>query len=64
MEPKTKEKGDAYRCYPASQQDTIITSRCIAGIVTAILDTPILTKDGKLTNESSQLLTEISNVKI
>ena len=64
MESIIKEKGEDYRCYSASQQDTIIKSRCIAGIVKAILDTPILTKDGKLTNESSQLLTEISNVKI
>lgn len=64
MENIISEKGEDYRAYSASQQDTVIKTRCIAGVVKAILDTPILTEDGNLTDESYKLLTDISSISL
>lgn len=48
-----------YSYFDEDQKHAVAAARSIAGAVKAILDTPILNKDGSLTSESEEVATEI-----
>ena len=52
MEAVVKEKGTDYRDYGEEERKTIAMALATAGAVKAVLDTPILTKEGAVTEES------------
>lgn len=52
MEAVVKEKGTDYRDYGEEDRKTIAMALATAGAVKAVLDTPILTKEGAVTEES------------
>ena len=52
MEAVVKEKGTDYRDYGKEERKTIAMALATAGAVKAVLDTPILTKEGAVTEES------------
>ena len=52
MEAVVKEKGRDYRDYGEEEKKTIAMALATAGAVKAVLDTPILTKEGAVTEES------------
>lgn len=52
MEAMVKEKGTDYRDYGEEDRKTIAMALATAGAVKAVLDTPILTKEGAVTEES------------
>lgn len=47
-----KEEGTDYRDYGEEEKKTIAMALATAGAVKAVLDTPILTKEGAVTEES------------
>ena len=49
-------EGDDYPSYSAEAKSVVLRSATMAGSVKAILDTPILTIEGALTEESSALM--------
>ena len=49
MEAVVKEKGTDYRDYGEEERKTIAMALATAGAVKAVLDTPILTKEGAVT---------------
>ena len=52
MEAVVKEKGTDYRDYGEEERKTIAMALATAGAVKVVLDTPILTKEGAVTEES------------
>ena len=52
MEAVVKERGTDYREYGKEDRKTIAMALATAGAVKAVLDTPILTKEGAVTKES------------
>lgn len=52
MEAVVKERGTDYREYGEEDRKTIAMALATAGAVKAVLDTPILTKEGAVTEES------------
>lgn len=52
MEAVVKERGTDYREYGEKDRKTIAMALATAGAVKAVLDTPILTKEGAVTKES------------
>ncbi|MFT8871617.1 MAG: hypothetical protein ABF868_04920 [Sporolactobacillus sp.] len=46
--------GTDYSIYTLKQKNTVASAMSIAGAIKAVLDTPILTEDGKLTNRSKE----------
>lgn len=52
MEAVVKEEGTDYRDYGEEEKKTIAMALATAGAVKAVLDTPILTKEGAVTEES------------
>ena len=54
--------GSDYREYTDEQKKTVAMALSMAGTIKAILDTPILTEDGKLTEESEKIGMEIQKV--
>ena len=49
--------GDDYLKYSDDAKSVVLGSATMAGSVKSLLDTPILTDDGALTEESGQILT-------
>lgn len=56
------EKNDDYTTYSDKEKHTVAAAASMAGTIKAILDTPILTEDGKLTEESKELVDTVKSV--
>lgn len=56
MEKVISNYGTDFRGYRREHQELIAGAASVVGSIKAVLDTPILTEDGKLTSESEQLL--------
>lgn len=54
MERIIEEKGVDYSSYSLAEKQTIGAAMSVAGAIKAVLDTPILTEDGTLTEESEK----------
>ena len=59
MEDIFQAEGDDYRQYSAESRKVIASCASIAVSIKSVLDTPILTDDGLLTNESEATATNI-----
>lgn len=59
MEDIVKTEGDDYRCYMPDSKKAIASCASIAVSVKAVLDTPLLTDDGLLTDGSEETVTNI-----
>jgi hypothetical protein len=59
MENIIKEKGDDYKNFDKTEQHTIAAAASTAGAIKAVLDTPILTEDGNLTEQSEAVANDI-----
>ena len=55
LEHTIEEKGVDFSLYPPQAKENIAAGLAVAGAIKAILDTPILTKDGRLTKESKDV---------
>ena len=55
------EYGRDYRKLPQKSKETLAAACSLAGCIKAVIDTPILTKEGNLTNESADILKELNN---
>lgn len=68
MEDILKNEGDDYQKYTTDSKKVVATAASIAVTIKAVLDTPILTDDGLLTDESKNTATNIegflNNMKI
>ena len=68
MEDIVASEGEDYRSYSAESRKVIASCASVAVSVKSVLDTPLLTDDGLLTEESEQTSTNIegflSNMKI
>jgi hypothetical protein len=62
METIIAQKGDDWNKYSDEDKHTVTTAASIAKVIKTVLDTPILTEDGKLTDESEQIAEEIKPV--
>jgi hypothetical protein len=62
METIIAQKGDDWNKFNDDDKHTIAAAASIAKTIKTILDTPILTEDGKLTEESAQVAQEIKPV--
>ena len=60
MESIINQKGVDFKKYSKEQQETIAACASLAGAIKAILDTTILTEDGKMTAESGDTYLKIS----
>lgn len=56
LEDVLKEEGDDYAEYSPEAKSIVLRSATMAGTVKSMLDTPILTEDGALTDESEKLM--------
>lgn len=56
LEDVLANEGDDYSQYSDDAKSTVLRAATMAGSVKALLDTPILTEDGELTEESATLL--------
>jgi hypothetical protein len=56
MEDIIKTEGDDYRAYSAESKKVIASCASIAVSIKAVLDTPMLTDDGLLTDESAAIV--------
>jgi hypothetical protein len=56
MEDIIKAEGDDYRAYSAESKKVIASCASIAVSIKAVLDTPMLTDDGLLTDESAAIV--------
>ncbi len=54
-----EDKGTDFRAFSADQKKTVAAAAAWAGTIKAVLDTPILDKDGNMTSESLALVEEI-----
>lgn len=52
--------GTDYSTYTSDQKAVVATSMSIAGAIKAVIDTPILTEDGKLTIESEKIAKSVT----
>ncbi len=59
MEDIVKAEGDDYRCYSPTSKQVIASCASVAVSVKSVLDTPLLTDDGLLTEESESKATSI-----
>lgn len=48
-----------YQCFSVSQKHTVAATFALAGTIKAVLDTPILSKNGELTEESEYLIPQV-----
>lgn len=48
-----------YQCFSLSQKHTVAATFALAGTIKAVLDTPILSKNGELTEESEHLIPQV-----
>ena len=49
-------KGGDFRNYSVEEKKCVASAMALAGVIKAILDTPILDEDGNLTEESGEIL--------
>ena len=61
METVIADKGDDFSAFNSEEKQAIAAAATIAGTIKAVLDTPILTEDGKLTEESLNSVEEIKS---
>lgn len=54
--------GTDYSTFTQEQKNTVAASMSIAGAIKAVLDTPILTEDGKLTSASEKIADSIKGI--
>ena len=59
MEDILKNEGDDYRQYSPESKKVIASAASMAGSIKAVLDTPLLTDDGELTEESEKMIEEM-----
>ena len=60
METAINEHGADYSVFNIEEKKAVAGALSLAGTIKAVIDTPILNKDGKLTNESAQIIREIN----
>lgn len=60
MENAIAAHGTDFRAFSDDEKHTVAAAVSIAGAIKAVLDTPILTEDGKLTDESAAVAEDIS----
>ncbi len=60
LENILKSSGNDYKKYSDDQKKTVAAALAWAGTIKAILDTPILTEDGSLTEESENICNDIN----
>lgn len=60
MEKAIAAHGTDFRAFSNDEKHTVAAAVSIAGAIKAVLDTPILTEDGKLTDESAAVAQDIS----
>lgn len=61
MEAIIKEHGTDYSLFNLEEKKAIAGALSLAGTIKALIDTPILDKEGKLTKESAKIVHEINN---
>lgn len=61
METAINDHGADYSIFNIEEKKAVAGALSLAGTIKAVIDTPILNKDGKLTNESAQIIHEINN---
>jgi len=62
METIIAQKGDDWNSFSNEDKHTVAAAASIAKAIKTVLNTPILTEDGKLTDESAQVAEEIKPV--
>lgn len=62
MEEIIENNGTDYSTYQIENKHTIAKAYALAGAIKSVLDTPILTEDGKLTSESGDRVKEIKQL--
>ena len=62
METIIAQKGNDWNAFSAEDKKTIAASASIAKVIKTVLDTPILTEEGKLTDESERVAGEVKAV--
>jgi hypothetical protein len=62
MESIIAERGVDWSAYQPEEKQTVAAAAAIAKAVKTVLDTPILTEDGKLTEESKQIAEEVKAI--
>ncbi len=62
MENVINSEGDDYRNYSPESKKVIMAAAATAGSIKAIIDTPLLTDDGGLTNESEMISNKIKGL--
>ena len=62
LEQIITENGTDFSRYTPQQKATVAAGLSIAGAIKAVLDTPILSEDGNLTEESGQILVNTQKV--
>ena len=60
MERAIQEHGTDFRTFSEAEKQSVSGARALAGAIKAVLDTPILTEDGNLTEQSAQVADDIS----
>ena len=60
MEKAIKTHGNDFQTFTVDEKKAVCAAATIAGTIKKVLDTPILTKDGKLTVKSGNVVKEIS----
>ena len=61
LEEIVKEEGDDYRAYAPESKKVIASCASVAVSVKTVLDTPLLTDDGLLTEESESTAGSVEN---
>jgi hypothetical protein len=62
METIIAQKGDDWKKFKKNDKHTVAAAASLAKAIKTVLDTPILTEDGKLTEESAQVPQEVKPV--
>jgi len=60
MEKAIKTHGNDFQTFTVNEKKAVCAAATIAGTIKKVVDTPILTKDGKLTVKSGNVVKEIS----
>lgn len=60
MEAAIKDHGTDYSLFNIEEKKAVAGALSLAGTIKAVIDTPILNKDGKLTDESAKIIREIN----
>lgn len=63
LQETCRKRGSDYRRFSNQEKKMVAATFSLAGAIKAVLDTPILSEDGKLTEESGRLLEEIPNAQ-